>query len=131
MERDSGLWNRQPAGSGPLSQPCRRTELNDRPSACRRRRLLKCGDLPAASVKLAQASRSQHFVGQLGRGEPVRAQHERPARLPGSGDDGRIYAAQGPLAGRLVRLRVVGDVHAGIVPVPEHVCVRLQRISAR
>jgi hypothetical protein len=33
--------------------------------------LVERRDLPAASVKLAQASRSQHLVGQLGRGEPV------------------------------------------------------------
>jgi len=26
----------------------------------------------------------------------ARTQHERPARLPGSGNDGRIHAAQGP-----------------------------------
>jgi hypothetical protein len=41
------------------------------PPRKRRRRLLKRRDLPAASVKLAQASRSQHLLGQLGRGEPV------------------------------------------------------------
>src|SRR5262245_48991454 len=33
----------------------------------------------AVSVNLAQASRSEHFAGQFGRGEPVGAQHERPA----------------------------------------------------
>ena len=40
----------------------------------------------------------QHLVGQLGRGEPVRAQHERPARLAGSGSDDLIHAGHAELA---------------------------------
>jgi hypothetical protein len=66
--------------------------------------------------------RGQYLVGQFGRGEPVRAQQERPARLTGSGGDGRIHMAQGPLAS----LRMAGDEPAGVEPLPEHAGVGCQ-----
>jgi hypothetical protein len=80
---------------------------------------------PVASADLAQTSRSQHLAGQLGRGERVRAQHERPDRLAGGGNHHLIHAGHAELAGCLVPLLArVG--HAGIEPLPEYAGIRLQ-----
>ena len=59
-------------------------------------------------------------------GEPVRAQHERPARLAGSGSHHLIHAGHAELAGCLVPLRVVGVSHASVEPLSEHAGIGLQ-----
>ena len=52
-------------------------------------------------MKLAQVHPGQHLVDQFGRGELVRAQNERPARLAGSG--GREFPGHYPAIVKLWR----------------------------
>ena len=79
----------------------------------------------AGKLRLAQASRSQHLIGQFGRGEPVRAQHDRLVRLAGSGSHDLLHAGHAGLAGYLVPV-LAGVSHAGVEPLPQRAAVRLE-----
>jgi hypothetical protein len=76
-------------------------------------------------MDLGQLGPGQHLVGQLSRGEPVRAQHECSARLAGSRSHGLIHVGQAERAGSLIPL-LIGVSNAGVEPLSEHAGVHLQ-----